>query len=104
MKKGVFRFHTDTIKTLVMDLERKEQVLKDALYPFMSMLFQEFQVGSRPHSLLVDSYAKFFYQSHRVLFTSLIIATAELDCLLSLTKVSSPRVVVEGDTCRDIFR
>jgi DNA mismatch repair protein MSH6 len=41
-KQGFQRFHTDTLKSLIEQLEEAEESLKDAISPFVCALFQRF--------------------------------------------------------------
>ncbi len=69
-KKGVKRFHTPEIRELVTELEKQEQIVKDAMFPFVAKIFKEFHGQQRDVSKAVN-------------------IIAELDALISLSVASS---------------
>ncbi len=80
-RKDYQRFHTKEIKKLIDELETKEESLQDALSPFLCTLFSR------------------FHQKKEVWNSALSLLT-ELDCLASLSIVSSQ---ASGDMCRPKF-
>jgi len=76
--KNKLRFHTETIKGLIAELESLEDQREDCLFPFLARLFQEFH-------------------AHQAQFRAAVRCLAELDALLSLAAASSG---LTGGSCR----
>lgn len=68
-RKGYVRFQTDSVKKKISKIDQLEQDLKDLLYPFMAKLFSALNI-------------------EKLKFLTLINRVGEIDCLLSLAKVS----------------
>ena len=64
------RFHTEALKSLIEELEDCEEILKEAISPFVRALFQR------------------FYENRR-LWQPVVTNLAELDCLQALATASS---------------
>lgn len=68
-RKGYVRFQTDGVKKKISTIDQLEQDLKDLLYPFMAKLFSALNI-------------------EKLKFLTLINRVGEIDCLISLAKVS----------------
>ena len=68
-KKGYERFHTPELKRMVDQLEIAEDVLKDAMMPFLSAIFAQFH-------------------EKKETWTRIVGILTEIDCLISLAVTS----------------
>ena len=80
--KGKQRYVTETIEQLTEELEAAEEVLKEALVPFLRTMFRR------------------FYQ-YRSIFSNAVACISELDCLCALADVSADDS--SGPMCKPVL-